>query len=107
MREGSIQKQVFAEIRKRGTPGSYCFHVPNHKKGRRASGFTPGIPDIVCVRDGIFFAIELKADKGTASEEQLLAIDNIRNAGGHAVVCHGRDLAVACLETWGILRKAA
>ena len=31
-------------------------------------------------------------------------LDAIRAAGGHAVVCHGLDRTIACLEAWGILR---
>jgi hypothetical protein len=107
MTESEIQKQVFAHIRQRPEPGVFCFHVPNHKGARRAAGFTAGVPDVVCIRQGAIYALELKTESGRPSEKQLLAVDNIRNAGGFAAVCHGLDRALACLETWGILRKAA
>lgn len=107
MTEAQIQKQVFAHIRERSAKGVFCFHVPNHKGARRASGFTAGVPDVICVKGGSVYALELKTETGRPSEKQLLAVDNIRNAGGYAAVCHGLDRALACLETWGILRKAS
>ena len=54
--------------------------------------------------NGQLYAIELKTETGHPTETQLRVIDTIRAAGGHAVVCHGLDRTIACLEAWGILR---
>lgn len=43
-----------------------------------------GIPDIVGCYRGRFFALELKADNGRASELQLYNIAKINEAGGYA-----------------------
>lgn len=107
MTEGEIQKQVFAHLKKRAMPGVFAFHVPNHKRARRAAGFVPGVPDVIAVKDGTFYAIELKTEKNGPDEDQLKAIGRINDAGGFAVVCHGLDRALSTLETWGLLRKAA
>ena len=45
-----------------------------------------GIPDLLACYKGEFIAIELKAEKGKVSKLQLLEIERIRKAGGHAMV---------------------
>jgi hypothetical protein len=67
-------------------------------------GAIAGLPDIMILFDGRLYAIELKTETGRPTETQLRVIDAIRAAGGHAVVCHGLDRTIACLETWGILK---
>ena len=52
-----------------------------------ANGFTKsGIPDLLCVVNGHFLAIEVKAENGKPSELQLHHIEKIKQAGGHAVI---------------------
>lgn len=41
-----------------------------------------GIPDILCCINGIFVAIELKAENGKASALQIYNIEKIRQSGG-------------------------
>jgi len=48
--------------------------------------FNIGLPDIIGVYNGYFFAIELKAKGKTASKLQLYVIRRIHNAGGRAIV---------------------
>ena len=68
----------------------------------------PGIPDVIALHDGKFFALELKADQSKRpTESQLEAIDRINAAGGFAAIAHGLDAALACLTTWGLLRGTA
>lgn len=47
-----------------------------------------GIPDLLACVNGIFIAIEVKAEKGKASELQLYNIEEIRKAGGVAIVLY-------------------
>ncbi len=107
MTEGEIQKAVFAEIAARKVPGVVAWHCPNGPSARRKSGYLAGVSDVNAVHRGKFYAMELKKDGGRASQEQLEFVAAINTAGGYAFVAEGRDQAIACLEAWGILRKAA
>lgn len=107
MTEAEIQRAVFAEIASRGMPGVVAWAVPNNPMSRRTVGFKAGVSDVNAVHRGKFYAMELKKDGGRASQEQLEFIAAINTAGGYAFVAEGRDQAIACLEAWGLLRKAA
>lgn len=63
-----------------------------------------GIPDIVGVVAGLFFALEVKTDTGAASVLQLETIADIRKAGGIAKVVRTPEEAVATLAAH--LRRA-
>lgn len=112
--EQQIQRAVFQHLKHRSAPGVFAFHVPNggYRKPKEAAilkglGVVAGVPDVMCIFAGHVYALELKAEGGRPSEKQLLAVDNIRNAGGFACVCEGLDRALKTLETWGILRGQA
>lgn len=62
-----------------------------HWKVWQGMGSVPGVPDIVGIRDGRFFGIELKAPKGIASPAQQQFIDEIKRAGGIAFVARTLD----------------
>lgn len=48
-----------------------------------------GIPDIVGIlKNGIFFAIEVKTEKGKATELQKLEIEAITSNKGLCAICH-------------------
>lgn len=75
------------------------YHVPNggyrarRTAGRmKAAGLRRGCPDLCLpvARHGFHgLYIELKADKGRATPEQLWWIDQLRGQGYRAEVCHG------------------
>ena len=50
-----------------------------------------GIPDLLVCCNGHFLAVELKAPKGTPSELQLYTIEEIKKAGGIALVLYPKD----------------
>jgi hypothetical protein len=113
MREREIQKAVFAHLRTRAAPGVFAFHPMNggiHQRGGRRTGINAGmgvvsgVPDVIAIHQGCVYALELKAEGGRATEKQLLAVENIRNAGGFACIAEGLDRALRCLETWGLLK---
>lgn len=60
--------------------GAYYFMPATGGYGRS------GIPDIVGCLNGIFFAIECKANGGRPTALQLREIDRINVAGGFAIV---------------------
>ena len=50
-----------------------------------ANSYTPrGIPDLLCCVNGMFIAIEVKAENGKPSKIQEMTIDKIQSAGGYA-----------------------
>lgn len=95
-------------------PGVVWFHVPNGAKlgaiqGAKFKryGLRPGVSDILALHNREFFALELKAPKGRATESQLAFLDDVRAAGGHGCVAEGLDEAISILETWGLLKGKA
>jgi VRR-NUC domain len=112
--EQEIQRAVFQHIKQRGAPDAYVFAVPNGGFRRpieaaimKGLGVKPGVPDIIAIRDGKVFALELKTETGRPTDAQLAAIEAIRRAGGFAAICYGLDRALACLQAWGVLRGRA
>ena len=60
--------------------GAYYFFPATHGYGRS------GVPDIVACLNGLFLAIECKAGTNKPTALQVREIENIRLAGGVAVV---------------------
>lgn len=50
-----------------------------------------GVPDILACVNGYFVGIEVKAENGVPSELQIYNIEQIRNAGGIAVIVRPSD----------------
>ncbi len=50
-----------------------------------------GIPDLLCCVNGKFLAIEVKGDDGEPSKLQLHEIEEIKKAGGVALVSYPDD----------------
>lgn len=50
-----------------------------------------GIPDLLVCCNGYFLGVEIKSDTGKPSELQLWNIEQIKNAGGHAMVLYPKD----------------
>lgn len=65
-----------------------------------------GVPDRVCIRDGVVIFIELKRPGNTATTLQLHEIAELRKAGVHAFVATGFDEARVILDTFIINRTA-
>lgn len=109
--EQQIQRAVFAHLRARGAPGIFAFHPANggYRTPREAAifkglGVVPGTPDIIIIKQGYAFALELKADGGKLSDTQRSTIDALRTAGAVAEVAIGLDAALAWLEGHHLLR---
>lgn len=110
--ERDIQRAVFDHIKARGVPGVVAWHTPNggiHQAGRRRAinagqGVVSGIPDVIAIKQGTMFALELKRDKGRVSEAQRDTLDRLAFAGAVVAVAHGLDAAIEQLERWGIVR---
>jgi hypothetical protein len=67
--ESAIQKAVFQHLAARGC--GFAFHVPNggwrspiEAAILKGQGVRPGVPDLIVIKDGFPFALELKAEGG-------------------------------------------
>lgn len=112
--EDSIQRAVFQNLRERPARRVFAFHVPNGgKRGTieaaafKRLGVLAGIPDVIAIKDGRVFALELKSEKGRVSAAQALCHEAMREAGIVVAVAFGLDSALAQLERWGLLRGGA
>jgi hypothetical protein len=104
--EAEIQRRVLNELKRRSVPNSVGFHVPHNRTSRRHSGFRKGVSDLIFLHQSEAFALELKAEDGRATEDQLKFIADWNAAGGYGCIAEGLDQAIASLECWGLLRKA-
>ena len=50
-----------------------------------------GVPDLLCCYKGRFIALEIKAEKGRASDLQLYKVRKINDVGGMALVLFSKD----------------
>lgn len=113
--EQAIHKAVADNIRKRGVSNLVWWHTPNQgrvggQRGRvqgailKGLGVRAGVSDFVFLRNGKFYALELKADGGRPTEDQLKFISDVNSAGGFAAWAAGLNRALACLEAWDLLK---
>jgi hypothetical protein len=112
--EDIIQRAVFEHLRVRCAPGVYAFHVPNG--GARSLiegailkglGVRAGVPDLIAVKDGRTYALEIKRPGGRLTAVQNAAHAALRAAGAEVAVAYGIDAAIAVCEDWGLLRGKA
>lgn len=103
--EQALQRAVFDHLRSHAYPGVVAFHVPNGGKRTAAEGaifkglgVLPGVPDLIAIRGGHVFALELKAGKkGRLSPAQESTIAAMRCAGALVDVAHDLEEAKAFL----------
>jgi VRR-NUC domain len=110
--EEEIQRAVFAHLAARGC--GFAFHPANggwrspiEAAILKGQGVKPGVPDIIVVKDGMTYALELKADGGRLSPAQTEALEAMRAAGAEVGVAFGLDEALRWLERHKILRGRA
>jgi hypothetical protein len=108
--EAAIQRAVFAHFRARSAPGVFAFHPANggYRKPIEAKilqglGVASGVPDVIAVKDGRCYALELKAEGGKLTAQEHVLI-KLREAGAMATHAHGLDQALRILEGWQLLR---
>jgi hypothetical protein len=109
--EEEIQRAVFQHLRHRGAPGVFAFHPRNGSRDQRhlagvnsGLGVVSGTPDVIIIKDGTVYGLELKTERGRLSPVQLKVHDEMRAAGCEVAVAYGLDQAVEWLEARGILR---
>lgn len=109
--EQSIQRAVFAHLKARPAKGVFAFHPANggyrrpiEAKILKSCGVIPGVPDIIAVKGGHTYCLELKAGKGKPTDDQRMAMHALEQAGATVAVATGLDAALSQLEQWGLLR---
>jgi hypothetical protein len=112
--EDLIQRAVFEHLALRSTPGVFAFHAANGGWRSRIEaailkgfGVRAGVPDLIAVKDGRTYGLEVKAPGGRLSAAQRSAHAALRAAGANVVTSYSLDDAVAQLERWGLLRGKA
>lgn len=112
MREDNVQRLVVAHLQRRAAKGVIYWHTPNG--GKRAIseaakmkrlGVLPGVPDLLILRAGELFALELKTETGRLSDDQKHMLSELAKAGATTATAYGLDHALTLLEQWGIFEK--
>ena len=109
-----IQRALFEHLRVRCAPGVFAFHPANGGWRSRIEaailkglGVRAGVPDLIAIKDGHTYALELKRPGGRLTAAQNAAHAALRAAGAAVVTSYGLDDALAQLERWGLLRGKA
>jgi hypothetical protein len=114
MTETEIQRAIVKHYRQRAAPGVFAFAVPNGGKRRpieaaimKGTGTVAGVPDMIWIREGQVFGLELKADKGKLTPVQVATLEEMEGAGAICHVAYGLTAALAWLEERALLRGTA
>ena len=109
--EDAIQRAVFQHLRQRRAPGVFAFHVPNGGKRKpieaailKGLGVTAGVPDVIAIKDGHTFALELKAPDGKPTPKQVEVMQQMQAAGATVALATGLDAAIRIIEQWELVR---
>jgi len=112
--EDIIQRAVFEHLRVRCAPGVFAFHPPNGGWRSRIEaailkglGVRAGVPDVIAVKDGRTYALEIKSPGGRLTAAQNAAHAALRAAGATVLTSYSLDDAISMLEEWGLLRGRA
>jgi VRR-NUC domain len=112
--EQDIQKALAEHLRLRAHKDVFWFACENG--GYRTSieaailkscGIKRGVPDLILIKSGRTYGIELKAPNGRLSDAQRIAHEEMKAAGAKVAVAVGIDQAIAQLEAWEMLRGTA
>lgn len=81
-KESTIQAGIIRHLKQ---AGAWYTKVHNAGYGRK------GIPDILACYRGVMLAIEVKNEEGRPSQEQVIELNAIRDAGGVAIIARSWD----------------
>jgi hypothetical protein len=109
--EAEIPKCVFEHFKIRSAPDVFAFHPANGGYRRpieakifQGIGVRSGVPDIVAVRGGQMYCLELKAKGGRLTPAQVAAHSLLISAGAMVAMADNIDAALRQLESWSLLR---
>ncbi len=115
-REGPIHKSILEYVLTVLPRRAVVHHSPNElnmagdAKSRaiaiskaKALGMVPGWPDLEIMIDGQAYFLEIKAESGTVSKDQIAVISRLRVAGCRIQVVNSIDGARRALQEWGLI----
>src|SRR5262249_9297869 len=109
--EQDLQRAMLEHLELCAVPNCYWFHVGNggwrspvEAKVLKSLGVRPGVPDLILIREGKTFGLELKTEIGKLTSVQRTAHVLMRAAGAEVEGAYGIDGAVEQLERWQFLR---
>jgi hypothetical protein len=112
--EDVIQRAIVNHYRARAAPNTFMFAVANGGYRRKTeaailqgTGVVAGVPDLIWVRAGKMYGLEVKSKTGRLSEAQMVVQGAMNDAGAFCATAYGLDKALAILEAWGLLRGTA
>jgi hypothetical protein len=105
--EQQIQRAVLEHHKLHHAPDIFWLHVGNggyrtpiEAKVLKSLGITAGVPDLILIRGGKTYGLELKAHGGRLSPAQCTAHMLMRAAGAEVEVAIGLDAVLRQLESW-------
>lgn len=111
MTEEQLQRQICLLLERCALPGVEWFAIYNNPRNaidgarQKKKGMKAGVFDLQLIYRGAPFFLELKTEKGRASEAQLAFRDRMLNQGVPAIICKGYEQAYRVLKfTWGLIR---
>lgn len=111
--EETIHRAVVDALARAAKPGIAWTHMPAGEaraKGvagkLKGMGVKPGWPDLLIVKGGRLYGLELKTETGRVSPAQVAAHEALRAAGAEVAIAFGLDAALEQLARWGVLRVA-
>jgi hypothetical protein len=103
--EHAIQCAVVAHWRALAMPGTLVAAIPNHN-AHGQPGLHRGLFDLIVFGPKLPCGfIELKAERGRASVQQLTHRDLLNELKIPNAITYGRDEPIAILEEWGVVRR--
>lgn len=85
--EGKVTKQIIDYLKSLKKTGVAIWWVKLHGGPMQKAG----VPDLLVIKDGKHFLLEIKKPGGEATQLQQIQIDKINDAGGFAIVVHSVD----------------
>jgi hypothetical protein len=70
----------------------------------KSMGVVAGTPDLIIIKDGRTYGLELKVPGGRLTDAQKTAHEALRAAGAEVATADSLDAALRILELWGLLR---
>jgi hypothetical protein len=108
--EQQLQRTLIAHLRWRAPRDTWWAHYPGG--GARSAvegaifrglGVRAGTPDLLLLKSGKLYCIELKSDRGRLSAAQIACHEELRAAGATVETVSNIDEALELLALWGIL----
>lgn len=99
MKESEIQKQCLNYLQVSGFFAwkNHVGSIPTHGRGR-ATNPAAGSPDIMAIKNGLFYAIEVKTPTGKVSKHQYGWLEKAHKHGAIAMVVRSLDDLITCLD---------